>query len=77
MKKAFAKLMAECRSLSLAIPKEMLDAAGLKQGDDLSLLLRDDGTIEIRRLDSAEATLEAAFEWSLTHYGPTYRALAK
>lgn len=77
MVKASAKLSPRGNSLAVTIPKDVLDATGLRQGDDLSLLARDDGVIEIRRADPAQAELEAAFEWSLGRYAATYENLAK
>jgi putative addiction module antidote len=71
------KLTPRGNSLAVTIPKDVLDAAGLKQGDDLSVVARDDGVIEIRHAVPAEAELEAAFDWSLGRYGQTYAALAK
>ena len=77
MVKATAKLTPRGNSLAVTIPKEMLEAAGLRQGDDLSLLVRDDGVIEIAHAAPAEAELEAAFDWSLGRYPQTYTDLAK
>jgi putative addiction module antidote len=71
------KLTPRGNSLAVTIPKELLDATGLKQGDDLSLTARPDGVIEIRHAAPAEAVLNDAFEWSLGRYGQTYRDLAK
>lgn len=72
-----AKLSPRGNSLAITIPKDMLDATGLRQGDELSLLARDDGVIEIRHAAPAEAELDAAFEWSLGRYAQTYEDLAK
>ena len=77
MMKMSAKLSPRGNSLAVTIPKEMLDAAGLRQGDALSLLARDDGVIEISHAAPAEAEQEAAFEWSLGRYAQTYEDLAK
>ncbi|CAA7626968.1 AbrB/MazE/SpoVT family DNA-binding domain-containing protein [Magnetospirillum sp. UT-4] len=77
MLKTTAKLSPRGNSLAVTIPKDMLEAAGLRQGDELSLLARDDGVIEIRHAAPGEADLEAAFEWSLGRYPDTYRDLAK
>ncbi|MTK12732.1 MAG: AbrB/MazE/SpoVT family DNA-binding domain-containing protein [Clostridiaceae bacterium] len=77
MVKASAKLSPRGNSLAVTLPKEVLDAAGLKQGDDLSLLVRDDGAIEITRAVPGEAELQEAFEWSLGRYAKTYEDLAK
>lgn len=77
MLKATAKLSPRGNSLAVTIPKDILDATGLHQGDPLSLVARDDGAIEIRHLDPAEADLDAAFEWSLGRYAQTYKDLAK
>ena len=77
MIKATTKLAPRGNSLAVTIPRDVLDATGLKQGDDLSLLARDDGVIEIRHAAPGEAELEAAFEWSLGRYGRTYEDLAK
>ncbi|MBB6252647.1 AbrB/MazE/SpoVT family DNA-binding domain-containing protein [Nitrospirillum iridis] len=77
MLKSTAKLSPRGNSLAVTIPKEVQEAAGLRQGDDLSLIVRDDGVIEIRHAAPGEADLEAAFEWSLDRYPETYRDLAK
>lgn len=77
MMKNTAKLSPRGNSLAVTIPKDMLEAAGLSQGDELSLLVRDDGVIEIRHAAPGEAALDAAFEWSLERYPETYRDLAK
>lgn len=77
MVKASAKLSPRGNSLAVTLPKEVLDAAGLKQGDDLSLLVRDDGAIEITHAAPGEAELQEAFEWSLGRYAKTYEDLAK
>ncbi len=77
MLKTTAKLTPRGNSLAVTLPKEVVEAAGLRQGDALSLLARDDGVIEIRHAAPAEAELEAAFEWSLGRYPETYRDLAK
>jgi len=77
MVKATAKLTPRGNSRAVPISKEMLEAAGLSRGDDLSPLARDDGVIEIAHAAPAEAELEAAFEWSLGRYPQTYTDLAK
>lgn len=77
MLKSTAKLSPRGNSLAVTIPKDMLDAVGLHQGDELSLLARDDGVIEIRHAAPGEAALDAAFEWSLERYAKTYEDLAK
>jgi len=77
MIKTKTKLTPRGNSLAVTIPRDVLEATGLKQGDDLSLLARDDGVIEIRHAAPGEAELEAAFEWSLGRYGQTYADLAK
>lgn len=77
MVKATAKLTPRGNSLAVTIPKEAIEAAGLRQGDDLSLLVRDDGVIELAHAAPAEVELEAAFEWSLGRYPQTYTDLAK
>jgi len=77
MVKAAAKLTPRGNSLAVTIPRDVLEAAGLKLGDDLSLIARDDGVIEIRHAAPQEAALNDAFEWSLGRYGQTYRDLAK
>ena len=77
MLKSSAKLSPRGNSLAVTIPKDMVEAAGLRQGDELSLLARDDGVIEIRHAAPAEAELDAAFEWSVGRYARTYAALAK
>jgi putative addiction module antidote len=77
MVKASAKLSPRGNSLAVTLPKEVLDAAGLKQGDELSLLVRDDGAIEITHAAPGEDELEEAFEWSLGRFSKTYEDLAK
>jgi len=77
MIKTSAKLTPRGNSLAVTIPKEVLDATGLKQGDDLHLTARDDGVIEIRHAAPGDAALDEAFEWSLGRYPQTYRDLAK
>jgi AbrB family looped-hinge helix DNA binding protein len=75
--RATAKLSPRGNSQAVTIPKDILEATGLRPGDELSLLARDDGVIEIRQAAPAEADLEAGFEWSLGRYGQTYADLAK
>jgi antitoxin component of MazEF toxin-antitoxin module len=77
MIKSRTKLAPRGNSLAITIPRELLDATGLKQGDDVSLLSRDDGVIEIRHAAPDEPVLEDAFEWSIGRYGQTYKDLAK
>ena len=77
MIKSIAKLSPRGNSLAVTIPKDILEAAGLRQGDELTLLARDDGVIEISHAAPAEAELDAAFEWSLGRYAKTYTDLAK
>ena len=77
MVKVTARLTPRGNSLAVTIPKEMLDATGLRQGDELSLLAREDGVIEISHAAPGEAELEEAFEWSLGRYPQTYTDLAK
>jgi antitoxin component of MazEF toxin-antitoxin module len=77
MIKATTKLVPYGGSLAVSIPKDLLDATGLKQGDDLSLVARDDSVIEVRYSAPGEAALEDAFEWSLGRYPQTYADLAK
>ncbi len=77
MNRILAKLTPRGNSLAVTIPKTLLDAAGLKQGDELSLSAREDGVIEMRPAAPAEAALNDAFSWSLGRYKQTYRDLAK
>jgi putative addiction module antidote len=77
MTKTLAKLTPRGNSLAVTIPKNLLDAAGLKQGDELTLSAREDGVIEIRLAAPGEAALKEAFDWSLGRYPQTYRDLAK
>jgi antitoxin component of MazEF toxin-antitoxin module len=74
---ATTKLTPRGNSLAVTIPKDVIEAAGLRQGDSLTLCARDDGVIEIRHATSAEGTLDDAFEWSLGRYPQTYADLAK
>jgi antitoxin component of MazEF toxin-antitoxin module len=77
MIKATARLTPRGNSQAVTLSRDVLDAAGLRQGDALSLLVRDDGVIELRRAVPDEAELDAAFDWSLGRYDETYRDLAK
>ncbi len=77
MIKTTTRLAPRGNSLAVTIPKEVLEATGLRQGDALALLARDDGVIEIRHAAPGEAALEEAFEWSLGRYGETYADLAR
>ncbi len=72
-----AKLTPRGNSLAVTIPKDVLDVTGLKHGDALNLIARDDGVIEIRHAAPDETGLNDAFEWSLGRYPQTYRDLAK
>jgi putative addiction module antidote len=74
---ATTKLTSRGNSLAVTIPKDVIEAAGLKQGDSLTLWARDDGVIEIRHAGPAETALDDAFEWSLGRYPQTYADLAK
>jgi putative addiction module antidote len=74
---ATTKLTPRGNSLAVTIPKDVIEAAGLKQGDNLVLWAREDGVIEIRHATSVEAALDEAFEWSLGRYPQTYADLAK
>lgn len=77
MLKANTKLTPRGNSQAVTIPKDVMDAAGLRLGDALVLTARDDGVIEVRRAEPDEAAMDAAFEWSLGRYDSTYRDLAK
>ncbi len=77
MIRATAKLSPRGNSLAVTLPKDILEAAGFALGDELSLLARDDGVIEIRHAAPAEAELDAAFEWSLGRYSHTYEDFTK
>jgi antitoxin component of MazEF toxin-antitoxin module len=77
MIKFTTKLTARGNSLAVTVPKDILDASGLKQGDDVVLISRDDAVIEIRHAEPGDAVLDEAFEWSLGRYPQTYRDLAK
>lgn len=77
MTKSISRLTPRGNSLAVTIPKDVIEAAHLKKGDELSLLAREDGVIEIRQLEPGEAELDAAFEWSLGRYEETYKELAK
>jgi putative addiction module antidote len=74
---ATTKLTPRGNSLAVTIPKDVIEATGLKQGDNLVLWAREDGVIEIRHAPSADAALDDAFEWSLGRYPQTYADLAK
>jgi len=75
--KTSTKLSPRGNSLAVTIPKDILDATGLKQGDSVDLTAREDGVIEIRHAAPGDAALDEAFEWSLGRYPQTYRDLAK
>ena len=77
MIKTKSKLMPRGNSLAVTLPKDILEAAGFQKGDELSLLARGDGILEISLAASGDADLEAAFEWSLGRYPETYKDLAK
>jgi antitoxin component of MazEF toxin-antitoxin module len=73
---ASSKLSPRGNSLAVTLPRDVIEAAGLTQGDELTLTVRD-GVIEIRHAAPAETALNEAFEWSLGRYAQTYRDLAK
>jgi putative addiction module antidote len=77
MTKILAKLTPRGNSLAVTLPKNLLDATGLKQGDELALSARKDGVIEMRPATTADAALNDAIAWSLGRYKQTYRDLAK
>ena len=77
MVRVSTKLTPRGNSQAVTIPREALEAAGLKQGDALALTVRDDGIIEIRRASPDDAALEQAFEWTLGRYGRTLEDLAR
>ncbi|MEA2755357.1 MAG: Antidote-toxin recognition MazE, bacterial antitoxin [Aliidongia sp.] len=74
---ATTKLTSRGNSLAVTIPKDVIEATGLKPGDSLTLWARDDGVIEIRHAAPAETALDDAFEWSFGRYPQTYADLAK
>lgn len=71
------KLTPRGNSQAVTIPREAMEAAGLKQGDTLALVVRDDGVMEIHRASTDDAALEQAFEWTLGRYGRTLKDLAQ
>ncbi len=73
---ASSKLSPRGNSLAVTLPRDVIEAAGLAQGDELTLTVRD-RVIEIRHAAPAQAALNEAFEWSLGRYAQTYRDLAK
>jgi antitoxin component of MazEF toxin-antitoxin module len=73
---ASSKLSPRGNSLAVTLPRDVIEAAGLAQGDELTLTVRD-GVVEIRHAAPAETALNEAFEWSLGRYAQTYRDLAK
>ncbi len=77
MTKASAKLSPRGNSLAVTLPRDVVDAAGLKQGDDLSLLVREDGVIEVSHATPGEVDLDAAFEWSLGRFAQKNADLAQ
>jgi len=77
MVRVSAKLTPRGNSQAVTIPREAMEAAGLKQGDELALIVRDDGVMEIHRASPDDAALDEAFEWALGRYGRTFEDLAK
>ncbi len=77
MIKTIVRLTPRGNSLAVTVPKEILSSTGLREGDELALVARDDGVIEIHRAASDEATLDAAFDWVLGRYPRTLTDLAK
>jgi len=74
---ALTRLTPRGNSQAVTIPKSVMEEAGLRVDDELSLTVRDDGVIEMRRVSADEAAFDAAFEWSLGRYPETYNDLAK
>ena len=72
-----AKLTPRGNSQAVTIPREAMDAAGLKQGDELAIVVRDDGVMELHRASADDAALERAFAWALGRYGRTFEDLAQ
>jgi antitoxin component of MazEF toxin-antitoxin module len=71
------KLTPRGNSQAVTIPREAMEAAGLKQGDELALIVRDDGDMEIHRASADDAALDESFEWALGRYGRTFEDLAR
>ncbi len=77
MVRVTTKLTPRGNSQAVTIPREAMEAAGLKQGDALALIVRDDGVMELHRASTDDAALDQAFEWTLGRYGRTLEDLAK
>jgi antitoxin component of MazEF toxin-antitoxin module len=77
MTSATTHLSPRGNSTAVTIPRDVMDAAGLRQGDPVIITARADGVVEVRHAEPAEAALERAFEWSLGRYPQTYADLAK
>ncbi len=58
MIRANTKLSPRGNSQAVTIEKDVLDATGLRVGDDLSIVVRDDGVIELRWATPDEAALD-------------------
>ncbi len=59
MLKRTAKRSPRGNSVAVTLPKDMVDAAGLRPGDERSLLVGCDGIIEIGYAAPADAALDA------------------
>jgi antitoxin component of MazEF toxin-antitoxin module len=77
MTSATTRLSPRGNSTAVTIPRDVMDAAGLRQGDPVTVTARDDGVVEVRHAAPAETALESAFAWSLGRYPQTYADLAK
>lgn len=77
MLKASSKLCGPDDALAVTIPRDLLEAAGFKQGDLLLLQVRGHGVIELKMAVPDEVALEEAFQESLDQYDQVYRDLAK
>jgi bifunctional DNA-binding transcriptional regulator/antitoxin component of YhaV-PrlF toxin-antitoxin module len=71
------KLGKQGKTLSVAIPEEVLEAAGLSEGDVVELVATGPGRVEIRSGNGAAERLDEAFEWALARYGKTFTDLSK
>jgi len=70
-----AKLIPGGDPVSVTIPPEVMEAAGLGRDEPVTVTARADGEVAVRR--AGDAALDAAFGWSFDRYEKTYADLAK
>ena len=71
-----ARLLRQGNSTAVTLTREVLDAAGMARGTEVSVEASE-GRIVITPADSTHTRAMAAFERSVARYGRTYAALAK